>query len=59
MATKPRTLNLCWKHIERLEEENEAMSDALHKMKNECAVMLSEKDGERLSMCKKCARGIR
>jgi hypothetical protein len=59
MATKPRTKELCWKVIERLEYENEAMSSALHKMSNEAAVALAEKDKELLEKCRTCKRGIR
>lgn len=57
MATKPRTKELCWKLIERLEKENEAMSEALHTMSDECAVILSNKDKQMHEKCQKCTRG--
>ena len=59
MATRPRSLDLCYRLIDRLENENAAISDALHKMSNECAVMLSNKDREMLEKCKACGRGVR
>jgi len=59
VSTRPRTKELCWKLIGRLEKENEAISEALHKMNNECAVILSNKDMEMEKKCLTCKRGIK
>lgn len=57
-ARAPRNLNLALKRIDQLENENEALSDALHKISNECAVMLSNKDKAMIEKCKTCKRGL-
>lgn len=46
-------------YIVRLENETEAMSSALHSLRNECAKMLSEKDRALFEKCKKCRGSIR
>ena len=52
----PRTVEFCHKRIIKLEDENETLSDALHKLANEAQVALMEKDRLRADMCKKCRR---
>ena len=59
MAPPPKTIELCHKRIAQLEKENEAMSEALHSMNNECAVILSEKDKAFQEKCRTCRRGLR
>lgn len=54
---EPTTLAQAKAQIKHLSTENEAMSDALHKMSNECAVVLSNKDMEMRDKCSKCTRG--
>lgn len=54
MATKPRTKELCWKLIERLEKDYKTVNDAYHKLANECEVMLMEKDKAFLEKCNRC-----
>lgn len=58
MSQKPRTLELCHKLIDRLTVENAAMSDALHKMSNDCAVVLANKDRQLEEKCQRCRRGL-
>ena len=55
----PRNLHDALYRIAKLEEENEAMSDALNKVAEECAIVLSNKDREMEEKCKKCQRGMR
>jgi hypothetical protein len=59
MATKPRTKELCWKLIEKLENDNDLLSDAVHKISNEAQAALIEKDRQLLNKCKTCQRGIK
>ena len=59
MKNHPRTVSLCHQHIDRLERECEAMSEALHKMSRECAEILSGKDRQMEEKCRMCLRGLR
>lgn len=53
----PETYIEALAEIERLQKENEAVSDALHKMSNECSIMLSNKDRAMVDKCRNCKRG--
>ena len=46
-------------YIVHLEDENKTMSDAMHKMVNECQIMLFDKDRAMLEKCAKCGRRFR
>ncbi len=46
-------------YIVHLKEENAAVSEALHGLRNECAVMLSEKDRALLEKCRMCRGSVR
>lgn len=59
MSTRPRSKEMCWRLIAKLEKEFNDVSDAYHGLSNECAVMLSNKDREMMDKCKRCARGRR
>jgi hypothetical protein len=53
-----RNIKMCHQRIAHLEEQNEALSDALNKIDNEYAHALSEKDRLIMNKCKTCTRGI-
>lgn len=59
MATKPRSRELCWKLIERLEKDYHDLSEAYHRLANEAQIALNDKDKELLEKCRKCKRGFR
>jgi hypothetical protein len=59
MGTKPRSLELCHKVIEKLEKDNAMLSDTLHKLANEAQAALIEKDRQMVEKCRLCRRRIR
>jgi hypothetical protein len=59
MATKPRTKELCWRLIEKIEAERDLAVNAYHKLSGECEALLLERDRAMLEKCKQCKRGLR
>lgn len=52
----PTSFEFAIKRIKKQEEQLEAISDALHSLSNECAVLLNNKDKDFEDKCMACRR---
>lgn len=58
MPTRPRSKEICWNLIAKMEKDYSELNEAYHSLANEAQIALMKKDMLLLEKCKTCTRGV-